>query len=64
MAGINNTYLDVEPEIVGQPKGGKKVKIVLNSNDKLYSEIRDLNFTVIGPMLNKKAKFIDEYYKK
>ncbi len=41
----------------------KKAKIALNSNDKLYSDLRDLNFSVIGPLLNKKAKEIDEYYK-
>jgi hypothetical protein len=26
---------------------------MLNSNDKFYSEIRDLNFAAIGPTLNK-----------
>jgi hypothetical protein len=38
------------------------MKIPLNSNDRLYSDLRDLNFTVVGPRLNKKAKEIDEYY--
>jgi hypothetical protein len=55
--------VEVEPEIIGAQSQGKKIKLPLNSNDKLYSDIRDLNFTVIIPILNKKAKEIDEYYK-
>ena len=38
------------------------MKIPINSNDRLYADLRDLNFTVVGPRLNKKAKEIDEYY--
>lgn len=56
-------YVDLDPEIVGNTKGGKKIKTPLNSNDKVYSELRNLNFSVIGPLLNKKAKEIEEYYK-
>jgi len=62
--GIQNSYIDVDPTIVGQQKGGKKVKLALNSNDKLYSEIRDLHFRGIGPALGKKAKQIKEYQEK
>lgn len=50
--------------MLNQQKGGKPVKIALNSNDKVFSEIRDLNFSVIGPSLNKKAKLIEDYYKR
>lgn len=54
--------IEVDPELVGaQP--GKKVKIPLNSNDKLFHEVRNLNFSRLGPLLNKKAKEIDEYYR-
>jgi hypothetical protein len=69
---IYSGFVELEPEMVGaktdqpnqnQPQKPKKAKIALNSNDKLYAEIRDLNFSVIGPLLNKKAKEIDEYYK-
>eukprot|EP00163_Fabomonas_tropica_P032762 TRINITY_DN8359_c0_g1_i1.p1 TRINITY_DN8359_c0_g1~~TRINITY_DN8359_c0_g1_i1.p1 ORF type:complete len:600 (+),score=140.03 TRINITY_DN8359_c0_g1_i1:778-2577(+) len=60
--GISNSYVDLEPEVLGQ-SGVKKVKTPLNSNDKLYSEIRDLNFSVLGPLLNKKATYISENYK-
>ncbi len=55
--------VDVDPEIVGGQKGTKKSKVPLNSSDKLFSGIRDLNFSVLGPLLNAKAKEIDEYYK-
>ena len=44
-------------------KQGKKVKYALNSNDRLFSDVRDKNFTIIGPTLNQRAKDIDEYYK-
>lgn len=39
------------------------MKIPLNCNDKVYHEVRDMNFSQIGPFLNRKAKEIDEYYK-
>eukprot|EP01114_Cavostelium_apophysatum_P016053 TRINITY_DN4505_c0_g1_i1.p1 TRINITY_DN4505_c0_g1~~TRINITY_DN4505_c0_g1_i1.p1 ORF type:complete len:397 (-),score=119.29 TRINITY_DN4505_c0_g1_i1:26-1216(-) len=61
--GIHNSYVDLDPEIVGSQKGGKNVKVALNSNDKLFMDIRNLNFSVLLPILNKKAKEIDEYYK-
>jgi vacuolar protein sorting-associated protein 33A len=71
--GIHNSYVDLDADIVipepkeGQPAPprpppGKKVKHPLNSNDQLYSELRDLNFSALGPVLNRKAKEIDDYY--
>lgn len=63
--GIHNSYVDLDPEIVGVQKTNRpKVKTALNSNDRLYAEIRDMNFSVLGPLLNRKAREIDEYYKK
>ncbi|OAD71468.1 hypothetical protein PHYBLDRAFT_34391 [Phycomyces blakesleeanus NRRL 1555(-)] len=44
----------------GQP--GKKKKYVLNSSDKLFNQLRDQNFAVVGGMLNKIAKRINENY--
>lgn len=41
---------------------GKKVKTPLNSNNKLFRDIRDLNFVVVGPMLNTKAKALTEAF--
>ncbi|OBZ88579.1 Vacuolar protein sorting-associated protein 33A [Choanephora cucurbitarum] len=40
----------------------KKKKYVLNSSDKLFSQLRDQNFAVVGNMLNKIAKRINENY--
>jgi hypothetical protein len=48
---------------VGGQKTGKKMKVPLNSNDKLFTDIRDANFSTVLPILNRKAKEIDEYYK-
>lgn len=56
----NNLKNTAMPTTAGQP--GKKKKQVLNSSDKLFSELRDQNFTVVGGMLNKLAKRINEDY--
>eukprot|EP01134_Creolimax_fragrantissima_P005244 CFRG5244T1 len=40
----------------------RNTKIPLNSGDFVYEEIRDLNFTQVGPLLNKRAKKISERY--
>eukprot|EP01122_Echinamoeba_exundans_P013588 TRINITY_DN5959_c0_g1_i1.p1 TRINITY_DN5959_c0_g1~~TRINITY_DN5959_c0_g1_i1.p1 ORF type:complete len:685 (-),score=163.48 TRINITY_DN5959_c0_g1_i1:50-2104(-) len=68
---ITNSAVDLPAAMVVDPKGGKetnvpldkKLKTPLNSNDKIFRDIRDLNFSVVGPILNQKAKMIDEYYK-
>eukprot|EP01116_Phalansterium_solitarium_P008766 TRINITY_DN22737_c0_g1_i1.p1 TRINITY_DN22737_c0_g1~~TRINITY_DN22737_c0_g1_i1.p1 ORF type:complete len:656 (-),score=304.25 TRINITY_DN22737_c0_g1_i1:111-2078(-) len=63
--GISNGLVEVDPELAGQknPTTNKKVKIPLNGNDKIYDEIRNENFSVVAPLLNRRAKQIDEYYK-
>jgi len=45
-----------------QPTRSGTVPTPMNSNDSLYSQLRNLNFSVVGPLLNKKAKEIGEYY--
>jgi hypothetical protein len=40
----------------------KKKKYVLNSSDKLFAQLRDQNFAVVGGILNKVAKRINENY--
>ncbi|CAG8439325.1 11444_t:CDS:10 [Ambispora gerdemannii] len=40
----------------------KKKKIPLNSGDKLFGQLRDMNFAVVGGVLNKVAKRINEDY--
>lgn len=53
----------VTPSHLPAEQGGKKVKIVLNSNDKLYQDLRDLNFSAVGPALNRKAKQLNDFSK-
>lgn len=74
LLGINNSYIEVDPEIISDskkgenkpvaPKGGPKRKLALNSNDPIFKEIRDLHFSVLGPYLNKKAQVIQDTYDK
>ena len=60
--GIQHTMVELDPEVAGTPEATRRVKHPLNANDTLYGEIRDLNFSVLGPMLNKKAQFISKNY--
>lgn len=45
-----------------EPDAGKKdvkdKKITLNSTDELYAEIRDKNFSSVGPVFSAKTKFL------
>ncbi|XP_024401527.1 vacuolar protein-sorting-associated protein 33 homolog [Physcomitrium patens] len=65
---INNGAVEVEPSVMGAPPSNnaqvstKKVKVPLNSSDKLYREIRDLNFGVVGQVLRQKAVSIKQDY--
>ena len=59
--GIKNSYIDVSAELVGAKTEGPK-KLLLNNNDALLKETRDLNFRVLGPLLHKKAEFIKDTY--
>lgn len=39
-------------------KEQKERKITLNSSDELYAEIRDKNFSAVGPIFSSKTKFL------
>jgi hypothetical protein len=41
---------------------GKKKNYALNSSDKLFAQLCDLNFAVVGGLLNRIAKRINENY--
>ncbi|XP_074643726.1 vacuolar protein sorting-associated protein 33A-like [Tubulanus polymorphus] len=61
--GIHNTTAKFPPEKFTKAieDGAKKEefkKIILNSGEELYAEIRDKNFNAVGPALSKKAKLI------
>jgi hypothetical protein len=63
---INNGAVEVEPSVMGaqpnQQASTRKVKVPLNSSDKLYRELRDLNFGVVGQVLRQKAVSIKQDY--
>ncbi|CZT19432.1 related to vacuolar sorting protein [Ramularia collo-cygni] len=66
--GIANNNTEVDSSILGgapapsQPQNGSaptaatKRKILLDSSDKLYPELRDMNFATVGPTLNRTAR--------
>jgi hypothetical protein len=62
MLQINNGSVEVDASIMGNQQDGKKVKVPLNSSDKLYKEIRDLNFEVVVQVLRQKATSIQQDY--
>lgn len=69
--GVNNNNAEVDSAILGSatampsqqhaastpaPTAATKRKVVLDSSDKLYPELRDANFATVGPTLNKTAR--------
>ena len=77
VVGIQNNQADVDSSIVGaapQAPGAsktvgsapapaaKKRKILLDSSDKLYDQLRDTNFAIVGSLLNKVARRLKTDY--
>ncbi|CZS94581.1 probable vacuolar sorting protein [Rhynchosporium agropyri] len=76
VVGIQNNQADIDSSIVGaapQPAPGssktvggavqpKKRKVVLDSSDKLYEQLRDTNFAIVGSLLNKVARRLKTDY--
>lgn len=69
MFGIKNNQAEIDTSIIGQAPGQQpkaasgapqqqalKRKIQLDSSDKLYTQLRDANFAIVGPLLNKVAR--------
>lgn len=54
--------MEVDASIMGAQQDGKKVKVPLNSSDKLYKEIRDLNLHVVVQVVHQKATSIQQDY--
>ena len=46
----------------GNNKPAKPKKVILNSGENLYAEIRDMNFSAVGPVLSREAKRITAEY--
>ncbi|KAJ4720732.1 Vacuolar protein-sorting-associated protein 33-like protein [Melia azedarach] len=60
---INNGSVEIDTSIMGaQQQDGKKMKVPLNSSDKLFKEIRDLNFEVVVQVLRQKATSMKQDY--
>ncbi|KAJ4971557.1 hypothetical protein NE237_004656 [Protea cynaroides] len=60
---VNNGSVELDASIMGIQQEGKKVKVPLNSSDKLFKEIRDLNFEVVVQVLRQKATSMKQDYK-
>ncbi|XP_025089148.1 vacuolar protein sorting-associated protein 33A-like isoform X2 [Pomacea canaliculata] len=59
--GINNTSVKVPLDKLnpgGSQDAGETKKVVLNSSDALFAELRDKNFNAVGSIVSKKAKHI------
>lgn len=80
VVGIQNNQADVDSTIVGaapQPAAqgsskaigtpaaqSKKRKILLDSSDKLFAQLRDTNFAIVGTLLNQVARRLQADYEK
>ncbi|XP_073041439.1 vacuolar protein-sorting-associated protein 33 homolog isoform X2 [Primulina eburnea] len=62
LLGINNGAVELDAPIMGIQQEGKKIKVPLNSSDKLFKEIRDLNFEVVVQVLRQKATSMKQDY--
>ena len=73
--GIRNSQVEVDTSIIGSatqqqqqqnPTGvaqtAMKRKVQLDSSDKMYPNLRDANFAVVGPLLNKTARRLQADY--
>ncbi|KAI9353386.1 Sec1-like protein [Zopfochytrium polystomum] len=62
--GIKSTFVELESSIVGPPPNApannRPRKIPLNGTERLYAQLRDLNFAVVGSVLNQNARRIQE----
>nr|XP_043614949.1 vacuolar protein-sorting-associated protein 33 homolog isoform X2 [Erigeron canadensis] len=60
---INNGAVEIDASIMGASgQDGKKMKVPLNSTDKLFKETRDLNFEVVVQVLRQKATSMKQDY--
>ncbi|KAA8534431.1 hypothetical protein F0562_031948 [Nyssa sinensis] len=59
---VNNGAVELDSSVMGVQQEGKKIKVPLNSSDKLFKEIRDLNFEVVVQVLRQKATSMKQDY--
>ena len=71
--GIQHNHAEVNATIVGSAPGGAqqsgptskqslKRKVLLDSSDTLYTQLRSANFAIVGSMLNKMARRLESDY--
>ncbi|KAJ3437443.1 vacuolar protein sorting-associated protein 33a [Anaeramoeba flamelloides] len=60
--GISHTLVELDPNVLGKEGKIEKEKAILNSNDLLFSELRDLNMALVSPFLVKKARSVSSQY--
>jgi len=65
--GIKSTFVELDSSLVGLSQNNANIthklkKIPLNSNDKLFSQLRDMNFAVVGGILSQVARRIQDDY--
>lgn len=61
--GINHAHMEVDPKLLdANATATKKRKHHLASSDRLFSELRDLNFAVVGTRLSKLARRLETDY--
>ncbi|XP_077212009.1 sec1/munc18-like (SM) proteins superfamily [Tasmannia lanceolata] len=59
---VSNGSVEIDSSVMGVQQDGKKMKVPLNSSDKLYKETRDLNFEVVVQVLRQKATSMKQDY--
>ncbi|KAL9225224.1 hypothetical protein vseg_001173 [Gypsophila vaccaria] len=59
---VNSGAVELDGSVMGVQPDGKKVKVPLNSCDKLFKETRDLNFEVVVQVLRQKAMSMKQDY--
>jgi len=58
---ITSGYVDFDKEVTGNDKN---TRVLLDSSDPVFKEIRDMHFTSVFPLLSKKVKHIQTGYNK
>ena len=67
--GIQNNQTKVDTTVVDAPARqsggtaqGRKETVLLDSSDKLFEQLRDANFAIVGGLLNKVAKRLEQVH--
>ncbi|KAK9830347.1 hypothetical protein WJX72_011177 [[Myrmecia] bisecta] len=61
--GLADEVLRIRNGCVQLDQGGSKTRIVLNSADRVFRDLRDLSFAAVGPQLGARAKMLQSDYK-